>query len=37
MSLQATGTLKEKIDWSDLGDHEIEIHIQALLDDLGGN
>ena len=37
MAMKPTGTLDEKVDWSDFGDHQIEIQIQALLDNLGGN
>src|SRR6516164_7857600 len=34
MSPQATGTLDHEVYWREVGDHEIKINIEALLNDL---
>ena len=35
--VQASAALKQEIDGSDFANHVIEVHIEALLDDLGGD
>jgi hypothetical protein len=34
-AVKSAGPLKEQIDRRQVGDHDIEVHVQALLDDLG--